>query len=629
MDIENNSSSEGTENSTPNSNNPTPNSINPPTSHNDSISGTPSFHGKKDPTWAYVVLRKEGNKNVYTCLYCVLSYKGGGINRLKHHLAGVTGNVISCSKVPFDIRHQMQESLKSRKKRKFSNVQADMEEHVSNANEPNAPTPSKSIPKSSASKRNLILFQLKIILLLGQLQARVKGPNAYEFRVNLLNDWKKECQLLIESHRSKWKTYGCTLMADVFVKSVDASDLVKDVKTLFSLFFEVIEWVGPKNIVHVVTDNAANYIAYGKLIKDKYESIYWSPRAAHCLNLILKDIANMSHVSQLATKASKITVFIYNHMVFLSWLRKRKGWKEIVRPGVTRTEARIIVSAIILDNQFWNECLEVVKIVSPLIKLLRIVDLDEKPSLPYVYEGMQRAKKAIKAVFNNKKDQYKPYIDIIQARWDKHLKTNLHVAAYLLNPAFLYDDDFVHKRRLMDAMLSVFESTKNEDIDYIVMMKQLSLYRDHKESFDKASCHRAVQKLEPYEWWSFYGSSVPELQNLTMHILSQTSSSFDYFWIAEEEQEPAPKFDADDVTNMKSAMYNENVVASSAFERNNEGEEDINIPEHPHLIDDVGSDHRWWVINAGQNSEIKGARTMFILKYHDNYTQTNKDNTVN
>ncbi|XP_054819014.1 uncharacterized protein LOC129318311 [Prosopis cineraria] len=358
----------------------------------------------------------------------------------------------------------------------------------------------------------------------------------------------------------------------------------------------------------------------------------------------------MSHVSQLATKASKITVFVYNYMVFLSWLRKRKGWKEIVRPGATRfattfitlhsiymhkhdlqalitdkhfvnhkllrTEAGIIVSAIILDNQFWNECLEVVKIVSPLIKLLRIVDSDEKPSLPYVYEGMQRAKKAIKTVFTNKKDQYKPYTDIIQARWDKHLKTNLYAAAYLLNLAFLYDDDFVHKRRLMDAMLSVFESTENEDVDYIVMMKQLSLYRDRKESFDKTSCHRAAQKLDPYEWWSFYGSSVPELQNLTMRILSQTSSSsgceknwslsqlkkktsfdlIDYesidkldFWIAEEEQEPAPEFDADDVINLESAMHNENVVASSASERNNEGEEDMNISEHPYLNNDVGS----------------------------------------
>ncbi|XP_054791788.1 uncharacterized protein LOC129297479 [Prosopis cineraria] len=617
--------------------NPTSNSNDPPPSGNDSTYEAPSMRGKTDPAWAHVALRKEGKKNIYTCLYCASSYGGGGINRMKQHLAGVSGQVASCKKVPHDVRHRMVESLKGGRKRKVDDRKEQEQEQVGigdlETNDPIAPTPIKIVPERGANKRqastisvenyfaprttpgsqpgiksvfatkeaqynakmaiaewaiiNCIPFNAldcpsfqKAIDAIASIGPGFKAPNAYEFRVNLLTDWKKECQLLIESHRAKWKNTGCTLMADgwtdvrqrtlinflvysthgmVFVKSVDASDLVKDARTLFSLFCEVIEWVGPKNIVHVVTDNAANYVACGKLIKDKYKNIYWSPCAAHCLNLTLKDIASLDNVSALATKASKITVFVYNHMIFLSWLRKRSGWKEIVRPGATRfattfitlhsiymhkhdlqalvtdkhfvdhklskTQAGIIVTAIILDNGFWGNCLEIVKVVSPLIKLLRIVDSDEKPSLPSVYEGMQRAKKEIKATFNNKRDYYKPYTSIIQARWDKHFKTNLYAAAYLLNPAFLYDGNFVHKRRLMDAMLDVFESNESEEIDYIVMMKQLSLYRDRKESFDKTSCERAAQKLDPYEWWSFYGGSVPELQTLAMRILSQTSSS--------------------------------------------------------------------------------------------------------
>ena len=38
-----------------------------------------------------------------------------------------------------------------------------------------------------------------------------------------------------------------------FVKFVDASDTIKDAINLFQLFDEVIEWVGPLNVVHVVT----------------------------------------------------------------------------------------------------------------------------------------------------------------------------------------------------------------------------------------------------------------------------------------------------------------------------------------------------------------------------------------
>ena len=48
-----------------------------------------------------------------------------------------------------------------------------------------------------------------------------------------------------------------------FVKSVDASDIVKDATNLFLLFDEVIEWMGPLNVVHIVTDNATNYVAAG------------------------------------------------------------------------------------------------------------------------------------------------------------------------------------------------------------------------------------------------------------------------------------------------------------------------------------------------------------------------------
>ena len=45
-------------------------------------------------------------------------------------------------------------------------------------------------------------------------------------------------------------------------------------------------------------------------------------------------------------------------------------------------------------------------LISPLIRLLRIIDFVEKPSLGYVYEGMQRVKNAINDRFKNKKTTY-------------------------------------------------------------------------------------------------------------------------------------------------------------------------------------------------------------------------------
>ena len=148
-----------------------------------------------------------------------------------------------------------------------------------------------------------------------------KFPSYDEVRINLLQDCKKECQLIIEAQRAKWAKTGCTIMADgwndqrqrtlinflvycptgiTFTKSIGASDIVKDVKTLCDMFLEVIKWVGPENVVHVVTDNAVNYFKTGGMIHDKYQTIFWSPCSTHCLNLLLKDIASMSHVANLA-----------------------------------------------------------------------------------------------------------------------------------------------------------------------------------------------------------------------------------------------------------------------------------------------------------------------------------------
>ena len=79
----------------------------------------------------------------------------------------------------------------------------------------------------------------------------------------------------------------------VFVKSIDASNIVKSTINLFKLFDEVVTWVGPKNIVHMVTNNASNYVSASKLLCEKYKTISWFPCAAHCLNLVLQDMGDI------------------------------------------------------------------------------------------------------------------------------------------------------------------------------------------------------------------------------------------------------------------------------------------------------------------------------------------------
>ena len=68
--------------------------------------------------------------------------------------------------------------------------------------------------------------------------------------------------------------------------------------------------------------------------------------------------------------------------------------------------------------------------MSSLMRLLRIVDCDERPSMGYVYEGMYRARLGIKKLFNHYERLYKPYTNIIKQHWDQQLKKNIHLAVY-------------------------------------------------------------------------------------------------------------------------------------------------------------------------------------------------------
>ena len=101
------------------------------------------------------------------------------------------------------------------------------------------------------------------------------------------------------------------------MKFVNVLDIVKDTINLFQLFYELVEWVSPLNVVYVMIDNATNYVAVGRLISQKHKHINWSPCATHYLNLIEKDIGKMDHIAKLVRHASRKTISLYNHVVLL------------------------------------------------------------------------------------------------------------------------------------------------------------------------------------------------------------------------------------------------------------------------------------------------------------------------
>ncbi|XP_072062191.1 uncharacterized protein [Arachis hypogaea] len=375
-----------------------------PRSANDSQSqGSSNLRRKIDLAWKYVALQIVNGKPQYQCLFCLQVFNGGGIHRMKKHLAKITGDVKKYPKVPYDMEKQMESLLKeiqtNKNKRKviFSEEGGDeLEDAIDEAiaqeeqqrtssqqgvggdpkkkvkvtppmfaprTTPGAQPSIKSVLQNKEAIHEVdkrfawwlldckISFNAVMSLFFQDMLDGVVGIGP-GYKVHLLADLKRECQMLVDSHRSAWKKTGCTLMAD--------------------------GWTDQRQRTLI------NFLVYCS-----------------------KDISSMAHISNLATRASKITVFVYNHMIFLSWLRKRPHWREIVRPGATRFATVFITLKSIFDFQ---------------------------------------------------------------------------------------------------------------------AMKEIYLYRDRKESFDRPEAIRAASELKPDEWWRLFGGSAPCLQKIAVRILSQASA---------------------------------------------------------------------------------------------------------
>jgi len=164
--------------------------------------------------------------------------------------------------------------------------------------------------------------------------------------------------------------------------------------------------------------------------------LYWTPCAAHCIDLILEDFEKKLEVHAVTIgKGRRITTYIYSRSLLISMLRKFTKGQDLIRPGATRfatayltlgclnnckitlmsmftsvqwrssrysksEEGRQIQNCV-LDCNFWHDVSECIKAAFPLIKVLRLVDSDEIPAMGFIYKAMQEAKEKIKVNFGN------------------------------------------------------------------------------------------------------------------------------------------------------------------------------------------------------------------------------------
>ena len=107
-------------------------------------------------------------------------------------------------------------------------------------------------------------------------------------------------------------------------------------ETLALMLKHVVMEVGADNVIQIIIDNAATYVAAGRILQEKHNILFWSPCAAHVIDLLLEDIGKLDWVKLVVEEARTITKYIYNHPWVLRLVRDYTKDEELVRLAVTR-----------------------------------------------------------------------------------------------------------------------------------------------------------------------------------------------------------------------------------------------------------------------------------------------------
>lgn len=202
-----------------------------------------------------------------------------------------------------------------------------------------------------------------------------------------------------------------------------------------------------------------------------------------------------------------------------------------------------VAKAIVLDEEFWLSLVVCLRVSLPLVRLLRMLD-SNKPVLGKVYDRMFLTMQKLE------KAQGVPWLAQVRAiharRWE-YLHSDMHVAAYALDPEFMQtvgDLDeatqngllrVFEKMCLRDAILEshnpqVAAQTLNLKSPEVVQRvaeveRQFAHYQDPQGAFARSAVSINAKMLDPATWWRMYGKKFPLLCKFAQAILAQVGSA--------------------------------------------------------------------------------------------------------
>ncbi|KAL5865119.1 hypothetical protein ACOSQ3_002633 [Xanthoceras sorbifolium] len=236
---------------------------------------------------------------------------------------------------------------------------------------------------------------------------------------------------------------------------------------------------------------------------------------------MLESIGKLQKFKKPIEQTKNFTIFIYAYHKTLSLMRSFTKKRDIVRPGVTKFASSFLTLqsmmkkkyqlktifcselwdqckwsnttkgqkayATVMSTCLWNGVTTCLKVFGPLVKVLRFVDEDKKSAMSFVYRELLQVKEDIKVALNNVDRNYKPIIDIIDARMKGRLDSSLHLAAYFLNPYYCYKDTTIKDK--VDVNFAMFEcveaiyGTENFEMQDTIANIKIRKYKMKEVSF--------------------------------------------------------------------------------------------------------------------------------------------------
>ncbi|KAL0005005.1 hypothetical protein SO802_012566 [Lithocarpus litseifolius] len=180
----------------------------------------------------------------------------------------------------------------------------------------------------------------------------------------------------------------------------------------------------------------------------------------------------------------------------------------------------------ILMPSFGNTIVYILKVMGPLVRVLCLVNNKRKPAMGYSYEVMDRAKEAIIIAFNENEERYSDIFKIIDEIWECQLHRPLHAASHFLNLEYFYfDPDIATNHEITAGLYACIQRlVPSTEIQEKIVAK-LPMYKKAEGLFGIQLALRSRKTRAPAEWWSFYGSSTLNLQQLAIKILSLTCNA--------------------------------------------------------------------------------------------------------